>query len=137
MSQLEVGPITYVLFFQRSGGTGRTGHVVFMDLYLFMLSVNHESNGKIITMNTGEFCNLNSGLLADEQGKFWKPEDPLHLGSSGIRLLASKIRQCVYSSATTGRSYSSVLRGNASDASRSRLSHHGTAKLGQSSLAPS
>ena len=78
----------------------------------FLFEYANRSNGKITTMNAGGFCNNNSGLLADELGLYWKPDDPLHLGSRGIRVLANMIRHCVYGSATTGRSYSSVLVGN-------------------------
>ena len=103
----------------------------------FLFNYVNSSNGRVVNINFGEFCDNSTGLLSDKFGKYWQPEDPLHLGSAGIRMLASKIRHCVYGSATSNRSYSSVLQGNTSDASRSRLSRHGTAKLGHSSLAPS
>ena len=95
----------------------------------FVSSYVNQSNGNVLTMNPGEFCDK-SGMLADCLGKYWKPDDPLHLGSSGIRLLASKIRHCVYASATSGRSYSSVLGGSTSGASRYGHTHHGGVEHG-------
>ena len=52
-------------------------------------------------------------------GRYWNPEDQLHLGSKGIGLLVRLIRRMVYDSVISPsrmyREYSSVVQGNGVD----------------------
>ncbi len=70
---------------------------------------------KFDTLNFNEFVN-NSGYLREDCGRYWNPEDQLHLGSKGVRLLVNMIRERVYNStiyqSRAYREYSAVLQGN-------------------------
>ena len=107
-------------------------------LYFNKLLFDYEnkSNGKITTHDFNGFCDF-TGKLSESMGRFKKPSDPLHLGSSGIRLLVKLIRDCVYKSnqVTSDRLFNDVVRGNNSGVSRVRNSHRGVAEQSQSSFA--
>ncbi len=70
---------------------------------------------KFDTLNFNEFVN-NSGYLHEDYGRYWNPEDQLHLGSKGIRVLVGMIRERVYCSTISHsrayRDYGAVLRGD-------------------------
>ena len=48
------------------------------------------------------------GRLLETYGRYFKPSDPLHLGSSGIYMLGSIIRKVVLGDKTDGRLYANV-----------------------------
>ncbi len=57
-----------------------------------------------------------NGCLQREMGRYWNPEDQLHLGSKGISVLVKLIRRMVYDSVISPsrsyRAYNSVLKGS-------------------------
>ncbi len=69
---------------------------------------------KFTILNFGEFCD-EYGCLRHDMGRYWNPEDPLHLGQRGVRTLAKLIRERVYSSimspSPSRRGYGAVLSG--------------------------
>ena len=108
-------------------------------LYFNKLLFDYEnkSNGKVKTHDFNGFCDF-TGKLSESMGRYKKPSDPLHLGSSGIRLFVKLIRDCVYKSdhVTSDRLFNDVVRGKNSGVSRVRNSHRGVAEQSQSSFAP-
>ena len=78
-----------------------------------MFEYENQSAGKVSTLDYDVFLDPLTGKLADNVGKYFGKSDPLHLGSSGIRLLVGLIRKSIYNTVqTSGRPYSDVLQGN-------------------------
>ena len=76
-------------------------------LFKYANTIRH----RFTTLRFGMFVDGNTGLLCDILGSYWNPDDPLHLGSKGIRALARLIREQVYSSRVTSNiSYSDMLQ---------------------------
>ena len=70
-----------------------------------------QMNGKFVALNFSEFVDQH-GNLRNELGKFWNPNDPIHLGSKGISTLVKIVRQGVFTSSVTSVSYSDALSGH-------------------------
>lgn len=93
---------------------------VYFNKLLFAL-VNR-SVGRVLAHNFGLFCD-NSGLLSEQMGRYKRPYDKLHLGSTGIYQLAQIIRKCVHGYLNTNKEpYASVLKGG-TGVSSSKSSH--------------
>lgn len=63
------------------------------------------------TLNFNSFCS-GEKVLIESLGRFQAPHDKLHLGSAGIRKLASIFRETIYKRMVDQRSYSSVFGHN-------------------------
>ena len=82
---------------------------IYFNKLLFAL-VNR-SVGRVLADNFGIFCD-SSGYLSEQMGRYKRPYDKLHLGSTGIYQLAQIIRKCVHGHLNTNKQpYSSILKG--------------------------
>ena len=54
------------------------------------------------------FLDDRSGLLKDDLGSYMNRNDPIHLGSSGFRVLTGLVRERVRGNRVDGRTYASV-----------------------------
>jgi alkylated DNA repair dioxygenase AlkB len=69
--------------------------------------------GKFSTLNYSVFADPHTGFLRSDLGSYWFPDDPLHLGASGIRSLIGLIREKVLSSKISShKKFSAVLAGH-------------------------
>lgn len=64
------------------------------------------------TVNFNVFQDEKSWLLKEDLGRFNNSRDLIHLGSSGIRLLVTIVKERVCGSRVDGRSYAGVTSGN-------------------------
>ena len=104
-----------------------------------LFGYENQSAGRVSTLNYNGFVDPLTGQLADDMGKYFRKSDPLHLGSSGIRLLVGLIRKSVYNTVqTSGRPYNVVLQGNSqSGVSRPQGITYGSTEHTQSDLVAS
>ena len=59
-----------------------------------LFNYENQSHGKFSTLDFNKFCD--NGFLSHHLGSLKHPDDKLHLGTSGIKLLVQLIRYCVY-----------------------------------------
>jgi alkylated DNA repair dioxygenase AlkB len=78
-----------------------------------LFAFEHSCGGKFSTLSFGMFPDPKTGLLRSELGSYWHPDDVLHLGSNGIRLLVGMVRERVLSNKVlSNKTYSAALVGH-------------------------
>ncbi len=77
-----------------------------------LLLFRDSMNGKFNVLNFGGFCD-EFGWLRSDMGRYWNPDDQIHLGLKGVNTLVHLIRQRLYNSviypSASRREYSNVL----------------------------
>ena len=69
------------------------------------------------TLHYSVFKDCATGRLRNDLGSYWNPDDALHLGSGGIRLLVGMIRERVFNSKiVSNKTYASVVSGHSASA---------------------
>ena len=83
--------------------------------YLFEYVSMGASSARLQTLNFSAFCS-DQGLLHESLGRYLNPNDAIHLGKIGYRLLASLIKDRVFNNKVDGRSYANVTSLNSNSA---------------------
>ena len=74
------------------------------------------------TLDYRVFRDPSTGWLRSDLGSYWRPEDELHLGSRGIRVLVGMIRNHVFSSKiSSNKTFSAALSGRSASGSGTGL----------------
>ena len=70
------------------------------------------SENRFSTLKFSVFRDPTTGCLGNRLGRYWNPEDALHLGSNGIRILVQLMRDQIYSSTvSSNKTYKAALTG--------------------------
>ena len=77
-----------------------------------LIDFKHATNNRFTILNFLEYVDTATGMLCKNMGSYWNPHDPIHLGSSGIRLLIGMVREHAFGSKVlTNKSFADALFG--------------------------